>query len=143
MDMEDFMGSRGFGGLFAGGIDYIAVFLFVAIAVLYFLAPVLGYRPERRGTLAASLYLLVGYAGASLIQMLIVYLQVLSRSSRGDATGHIFFLFAILKLILFIVAMILFAVGLQALRPRAGSPAEERRGPPPGGPEHAVWPEHR
>jgi predicted membrane channel-forming protein YqfA (hemolysin III family) len=143
--MDQFqMLSRGFPLLYAGPMEWVAIFLFVAIAVLYCLAPALGYRPERRGALAASLYLLVGYGAVTLVQFLLMYLQLLSRSS-GDATGHMFFLFQMLKVLLFLVAMILFAVGLQALRYRGSSPPEDWRGGPSDRVERerGGWPENR
>jgi|SRR5262245_22453769 len=131
MDRLEFMFSGLFGGLFGGAIDTAAMLLFVCVGVLFFLAPVLGYRSDRRGALAASMYLLVTYAAVALIQMFIMYLQVFDRTSRSGvdpdrSTGHIFFIFAIIKLLLFVISMAMFIGGLQGLRMRADRDMNER-----------------
>jgi hypothetical protein len=124
--MDEFTWMRLVGGMASGGIEWMAVLLFVAVAVLYFLAPVLGYRADRRGALGASLYLLVGYAGLALMQLFVQYLQVLDKPTPGLGRGsgesgvHILFAFAILKLLVFIIAMAMAAVGLQSLRFHTG-----------------------
>jgi hypothetical protein len=137
--MEEFM-FRGFTGL-PGGLDWAAILLFVAVAVLYFLAPVLGYRADRRAPLAASLYVLVGYAGLSFIQVVLQYTQILDRTGRGgpqpESIVHVFFIFAILKAALFVVAMIACAMGLQALRlPPPREPEDDWRRPLPDDGNH-------
>jgi hypothetical protein len=123
--MDEFRLMQLMSGMFGGGggIDVAAVLLFVVVAVLFFLAPVLGYRSDRRGGLAASLYVLVGYGGVSVMQLFLQYMQILERNPRGGGGGgfdqagfHVMFIFAILKLALFVVAMVTCAVGLQSLR---------------------------
>src|SRR5262245_55202420 len=121
--MDDFTWLRLLGGLTGGGIDLVAIVAFVAAAVLYFLAPVVGYRPDRRGALAISMYLLVGYAGLALMQVFIQYTAFLDKGTggnvtRGDTGLHVLFGFVMLKMIAFIASMILLVVGLQSLRLR-------------------------
>src|SRR6187200_396831 len=98
MDRMELMFGGLFGGLFGGAVDTAAMLLFVCAGVLFFLAPILGYRSDRRGALSASLYLLVTYAAVALIQMFVIYLQFMDRSSsRGgsssESSGHIIFIF--------------------------------------------------
>jgi hypothetical protein len=128
--MEEMAWLRLSGGLF-GSVDWTVVFAFIAIAVIYVILPVLGYPPERRGLIIASLYLLIGYAGLSLLQFGILYLQMLNRGGRGGgdaAAQSIVFAFSVLKMLAFLVAMILFVVGLQSLR--FGRPPMRREPPP-------------
>jgi hypothetical protein len=120
---DEIMMMRMLGGLFGagGGADWVVIFLFVAAGVLFFLAPVLGYRSDRRGGLATSMYLLVAYTGVSLIQLFVQYIQMLDRDGGGggrDGGFHLFFIFAIVKMLLFLIAMGMFVGGLQGLRPR-------------------------
>ena len=79
------------------GIGWATVVLFLGIAVVYFLAPVLGYRSDRRGALAVSLYLLVAYAGLSVTLLFLQYTKVLdAKAGRGkeDLDVHVLFLFS-------------------------------------------------
>src|SRR5262245_56000178 len=116
---DELLGMRAF-----GGIEWTVVLLFVGVAFLYFLAPVLGYRPDRRGTLAAALYLLVAYAGLSLVLFLVLAMGIPSRQPTPPVT---LLLLMSLRPLLVIIAMVLAVVGLQMLRPRAGRPGEEIR----------------
>jgi hypothetical protein len=127
--MDELMWMRLYPGGFGSGIDWAAVFSFFTIAVVYLLIPVLGYPPERRGMIAASLYLLIGYAALSLLQFGMIYLQLLELSSRGggrEPSMLSLFVFTILKMLVFLLAMVLFVVGLQALRLRRGGGRDER-----------------
>ena len=127
--MDEFTWLRLFGAGLGGGVDWAAVFAFVAAAVFYFLAPVIGYRIDRRGPLAVSMYLLIAYAGLALIQVFVQYTATLDHgapSMRGESGLHLFFAFVMLKMIAFIAAMILLVVGLQALRLRIPTEADER-----------------
>ena len=105
------------GNVSSAGIEWFAVFSFIAYAVVYFLAPVVGYQAEKRGLLLASLYLLVGYGLLILLQLLIQYLMYLV-SSRGNstATPNLVTVFAIFKLIVFLAAQGAFVLGLQGLK---------------------------
>lgn len=130
--MEEMMMFRmlGAGSLF-GGIDWVAVLAFLVIAVVYWLTPILGCRFHRPGNVAASLYLLIGYAGVSLLQFIVQFFQLLERSGRGMGGGegslHLFFGFSFLKTLLFVIALIMFVIGLQSLRIRRPEIDEERR----------------
>ena len=120
-DRDDMMWTRLVGLQFGSTIDWVAVFAFFAIALIYFLAPVIGYSSDRRGTLAASLFLLLGYAGISVLQYGIFYLQLLDRGGDrrpDDVVMLALFGFAILKLLFFFLSLLLYVLGLQSLRLR-------------------------
>jgi hypothetical protein len=116
-------------GIPGPGVDWIVLFAFLVIGIVYWLSPVIGYRFERRRAIAGSLYLLVAYVGISLAHFLVMYLYILdqpTRPNREPAPLHIHFGFWIGKMVFFFAAIILFVVGLQSLRFRTdgtrGSP---------------------
>jgi hypothetical protein len=121
--MDELLWLRLSGGGFGGGIDITALIAFLAFAVFYLIVPLLGYGPERPAALAASLYLMIGYAGLSLVQLLLVWVQVIDgpnqnigQFGRGPFGAHFQLLLAGLKLVLFLIAMITFVSGLRSLR---------------------------
>lgn len=130
MDEMMMLRMMGAGGLF-GGIDWIAVLAFLVIAVVYWLTPILGCRFHKPGNIAASMYLLIGYAGVSLLQFVVQFFQLLDRSGRGMGGGegglHLFFGFSFLKTLLFVIALLMFVIGLQSLRIRRPGIDDERR----------------
>jgi len=98
--------------------------------VVYWLTPILGCRFHRPGHVAASLYLLIGYAGVSLLQVIVQFFQLLDRSGRGmggEGSLHLFFGFSFLKTLLFVIALVMFVIGLQSLRIRRPEMGDERR----------------
>jgi hypothetical protein len=121
--MDDLLGLRLLGGGFGGGIDLTALIAFLAFAVFYLFIPLLGYGPERPGALLASLYLMIGYAGVSLVQLLVGWVQVVDGANlnigqfgRAPFGAHFQLLLAGVKLALFLIAMITFVAGLRSLR---------------------------
>lgn len=113
------MGSNAIGS----GLDWIVAFSFVAFALVYFLAPVLGYDGSRRGLISASLYVLLGYGVVLLLQVIVSYLMFISRSNNnnnfggpGTAPAHFNFLFSIVKIVVYLGAQGCFIFGLQSLR---------------------------
>jgi hypothetical protein len=126
---------------FGSGFDLIAVVVFIGVAAIYMLAPVLGYESRRRGSLLIALYALVGFAGVTLVQMVlqwaiiaeIVEPELFGRGVRPLREGpgqmsilHLFS-FATMKMFLFGAALIAFVVGLQRLRLRPPElPVEEK-----------------
>ncbi len=122
--MDEMMWLRLFGGGgFGSGIDLAAVLAFVVFGVVAFLAPVIGYEPRRSAGIPASLFLLAGYVAVSVIQLLVQWTQLLDGSGRGFGRGqdmgiHILMGFAMLKMMLFLAAMLAFAIGVLSLRIR-------------------------
>ena len=120
--MDEMMMLRMFGGGFGSGVDLAAVLAFVAFAVVAFLAPVIGYERRRSAGIPASLFLLAGYVAVSIIQLLVQWAQLLEGSGpgfghrAGEMGAHLLIAFAMLKLVLFLAAMLAFAIGVLSLR---------------------------
>jgi hypothetical protein len=129
MAVEEMMRWQMFGGGFTAAIDLPALLAFIAFAVMYLLVPVLGYQAQRRAGMAAALYLLIGYMGLALVQFLAQVLQMLDRTralglGHGEGAVFVLFVFAFLKMVVFLLAMLAFVTGLRSLRPRP--PSSER-----------------
>jgi hypothetical protein len=121
--MEELLSLRLFGGGFGGGIDVTALIAYLAFAAFYVAVPLLGYGPERPPALAASLYLMIAYAGLSLVQLLLMWVQIVDGANmnigqfgRAPFGAHFQLLLAAVKLAVFLVAMITFVAGLRSLR---------------------------
>ncbi len=132
--MDELMWLRLFGGGFGSGVDLAAVLAFIAFSLVVFLGPVLGYQGARSAGITASLFLLVGYVAVSLVQLLVQWVQLLGGSGggfdhRGDSWVHMLLAFALLKMVLFLAAMLSFAVGVCSLRVRRVSPSGEEDAP--------------
>ncbi len=97
-------------------LDFVIIFCFIAYAVIYFLAPVLGYPADRRGLILMSLYALLAYGIVVLLQLIIAYILYLSESNNSRGAINITYLFAILKFLLFLASMAAFTFGLQSLK---------------------------
>jgi hypothetical protein len=116
-------------------MDVVAIFAFISFAAIYVIAPVIGYREERPTGMISALYLLIGFAGLSLIQMLAnIGLTVVSndgafgRNRTFDARILVSMVFPVFKAILLVLAMTNFVRGLRTLRLKANP---ERRDAPP------------
>jgi hypothetical protein len=117
--------------LMGGGMrsNWMAVAAFFAVAAFYFAAPLVGYQRERRGMLLVSMYLCIGYVGMAIAQTALWYFASLESSwssmRRQESLALILRAYDLLQSAVLVIAMILFAVGLQMLRPRqpaAGEP---------------------
>lgn len=128
--MDDMMWLRMFGGGLGTNVDLTVMLAFVAFGVVSFLAPVVGYRSGRSVGVTTSLFLLVGYVGVSVVQLIVEWLQLFA-NTRGGRMGPgengfgILFPFALAKMALFFAAMLSFAIGvgqyrLPAVRQDAG-----------------------
>ena len=120
---DEMLWLRLLGGGFGSGIDLAAVLAFVVFGVVAFLSPVIGYEPRRSAGIPASLFLLTGYVAVSVIQLLVQWTQLLDRPGPGFGRGsdmgiHLLMGFAILKMMLFMAAMLAFAIGVLNLRIR-------------------------
>jgi cyanate permease len=108
--------------MFGGGgsaMDLTAVLTFIAFSIVYLLVPLIGGHNRRPMALLTSLYMLIGYGGVSLIQTLVMWMQSLDRNGFGRGEGmHLYFGFTVLKMALFLIAMVVFVNGLRAVRLR-------------------------
>ena len=110
---------RMFGGS-GSAMDLTAVLMFIAMSLVYLLVPLIGGQNRRPMALLTALYLLIGYGGVSLIQTLVMWMSSLDRNGfggRGEGM-HLYFGFAVLKMALFLIAMVVFVNGLRAVRLR-------------------------
>lgn len=123
--MDEFTWMRLMGGMLGSGLDWVAVIIFFAIAATYFLAPVIGYESGRRHLLALAMYMILIYGFITFLHVVYQYFQMLDQSAAIGGRGrqeqfflHVHFLFNIVKVALLVVAMLLYVIGLQALRVR-------------------------
>ena len=122
------------GGL-DGSMDLLALIAFLAFAAAYLLLPALGYGEERPSGFTSALYMLIGYAGLSLIQRLAqLGLFTMLDSNRFNGRGEpaavlAMFIFPILKTGVFLLSMIVFVSGLRGLNQQR-PPQEFFREPP-------------
>jgi hypothetical protein len=107
-------------GLFGGAADTVALWLFLAAAAVYFLAPAAGYGRGGRGALGASMILLIIQFGLSAANFTMHYLMSLDSSpqTRPDVEflNHMTMIYFIMKHLLLVGAMITFVVGMYGLR---------------------------
>ena len=125
MDLETLLfrnALMGGGGLL-GGVDWLTVLALLMVGLLYFLAPVFGYRTNNRGLLLASLWVLIGKMGLALLRVCIVAMEILDRakvpsSGGGNSTmmETLLVLVSVFETGLFILGIVLFVIGLTALR---------------------------
>ena len=131
---------------FGSPFDVIALVIFIVIAAIYVLVPVIGYESRRRGAIMFALFALLGIAGVGLAQMLLQWLLIAEviqepdafknapRPFQAEGPGRLSLLllvsFAMMKMFLLFAALVCLVVGLQQLRWRPpGSAVEEK---PPG-----------
>jgi hypothetical protein len=129
MDMDSvLLRSMVFSGSgFLSGIDWVTLVALLAIGLLYFLAPVLGYRPGQRGLLLASLWVLLGKMAMGVLKLCILALEILDRPGKVTSTGQtassvskapetLFILMSVFEAGLFVLGIALFVIGLTTLR---------------------------
>jgi hypothetical protein len=125
------------GSGFLSGVDWVTLVALLAVGLLYFLAPVLGYRPGQRGLLLASLWVLIGKMGMGVLKVCIVALEILDRpgkitapagGSGSKAPETLFILMSVFESGLFVLGIVLFVIGLTALRREMDLPRSLPRG---------------
>ena len=114
------------GGLVDWG-PLVTVLALLAVGLVYFLAPVLGYTTYNRGLLLGAMWVLIGKMALAILRAGIIFLQVMdlsshsgssmsSSSTEGKDAAMMLMLFGMLETGVFILAMALFAGGLASLR---------------------------
>jgi len=116
--------------------EWISILALLIIGTLYFLAPVVGYRSDRRGTLMLALWALIAKLAIGLFQHVYVALLLIDRpGGMGGGRGGGLFgaieevlpaLVALAETAALLAAMVLFVLGLQRLvRPVQPPPAHD------------------
>jgi hypothetical protein len=106
-----------------GGVDWLTVLTLLMVGLVYFLAPVFGYGMGKRGLFVASLWVLIGKMGLALLRVCMVAMEIIDRgqmsNSGGSGTNMMQMLFVLLNVFetgLFVLGIVLFVIGLTALR---------------------------
>ena len=108
---------------FSSVVDLSSILAILAVAAFYFFAPALGYRADRRGTLAVSLWTLIASAALSLTNLMLALIRVSETRKGLGATGSDDFLELLLAItffkgFLFFFGMVFLVVGLLKLERR-------------------------
>jgi hypothetical protein len=136
MDLDELlMRSMMMGGSgILGGIDWVTLLALLGVAVLYFLAPVFGYKTTNRGLLLASMWVFIGKMGLAMLRMCILALEVLDRPKMTSGAGSratletLVVLMSVFETGLFVLGIVLFVIGLSALRREMDLPRSLPRG---------------
>lgn len=125
-------------GILDNGLDLMAFVFFLAFAATYIVVPRLGYEEERPVGLASSLFLLIGYACLLVLQRLaLLYLLFMNRLGGNRLGTAEFFtellmaVFPLIKMAIFVFAMLSFLNGIRGLTTRRRPPDFYREQPPP------------
>lgn len=134
MDFERLMlRSWALGGSgFLSGVDWLTLLALLAVAAVYFLVPVLGYRLGQRGLLLASMWVLIGKMGMGVLKVCIVAMEALDPPKTGGSgsktTENLIVLLSVFETGVFVLGIVLFVVGLSALRREMDLPRSLPRG---------------
>jgi hypothetical protein len=106
-----------------GGLDWPGLLALLVVALVYFLAPAVGYGAGRRGLLFAALWVLVGRAALTMLKAVLLFFAIVEGGSTGRGKSPVssealFALFSLLEAGLFVLGMVLFVIGLASLRRR-------------------------
>ena len=103
--------------------DWTTMLALFVVAIVYFIAPVLGYSSSGRGPLVMSMWLLLAKFSLSLLKFGFLFREVFENGSATASAGKstvnneaILMAFFLLESGLFVVAMVLFVCGLATLR---------------------------
>jgi hypothetical protein len=131
--MRDMLELKFLSGMLGGDIDWTVLIAFLVIALVAFLSPVVGYEPKRPKGIAAALILLVLYMVLGIFEYAVLWFGFFNevgenniRPGRGgNSSSNTHFLFSVVRLIIFVVAMLTFALGVLCLRVRKPTPRAE------------------
>lgn len=114
---------------FMGGLgstsEWVGVITFLAIGVVYLIAPALGYRVDRRSMLLVALYLLVFQMGVGLMEFLVQFGETMGSAPQMSRPGPeplwaLMVGMRILRMLFLVGGMLFFTIGLQSLRFQGG-----------------------
>jgi hypothetical protein len=114
--------------VFGGGLtafDWTTMIALFVVALVYFVAPAIGYSSSGRGVIFASLWLLLAKFGLSLLKFALIFFEIIENKTSGSGSGSsskfasepaLLMLFFLMESGLFVMAMVLFVCGLGVLR---------------------------
>lgn len=116
MGTEDLAARAVLGGL--GGLDWASLVMLVLIALIYFLAPAVGYTATHRGLFLGAVWILVVRVALTVLRVGILFLNGVQGKPIAHTTENptFFLLLSLLESTLLLLALILFATGLTSLR---------------------------
>jgi hypothetical protein len=130
--MDDMIGLRFLSTLVGGGIDWTVLIAFLVFSLVAFLSPVVGYESKRPLGISVSLFLLIAYMLIALFQYIIMWMWFYDqsggnnlrpgRSGGPDSSPSAYFGFSVVKLVVFVAAMMTFTAGVLSLRIRKPKP---------------------
>jgi heme/copper-type cytochrome/quinol oxidase subunit 1 len=129
--------------ILSSGIDWTILLVFLIIAAFTFLTPVVGYRRVNRSLFMTSLWLLLALMAVIFLQSILLQTGALNRQfdqMHGGGLPAILLLFSIIKAGIFLIALVMFLIGLHTLhwgRERFEREDAEEYAPPP---PHAYTP---
>ncbi|MGH7171801.1 MAG: hypothetical protein ACRELG_16105 [Gemmataceae bacterium] len=110
------------GGGILGGVDWLTLLALLSVAILYFLAPVFGYRTSHRGLMLASLWVFIGKMALGLLRVGIFAMEILDRPKMGGSASSqttlemVLVLMSVFETGMFVLGIVLFVIGLTSLR---------------------------
>jgi hypothetical protein len=110
------------------GFDWPTALAFGVMALVYFLAPWVGYRPRSRGLILAALWVLLAKVGVGMLRMGGVFLALVGTSFKGKDGETLFVVINVLEAGAFLLSLVLFVIGLPLLRREEVAPALPGRG---------------
>jgi hypothetical protein len=120
--MENWLYSNLVTGLH-GAVEWPAVMLFLGMGVIFFLSPVAGYSLHNRGRIVAGMWMLVAKMALGLLRSTLLTMLVLDRphpvfDQNSTSMTSLQTIFPIIEMTLFVMAMVMFVLGLQTLTRR-------------------------
>jgi hypothetical protein len=109
--------------LLAGGLDWATLLALFVVALVYFLAPALGYVPTQRGLLLGAMWVLLAKVGVTVLKTGYLLFAILEGKGAGGGPGvkafdgpAFFVLMSLFEGGLLVLGLVLFIAGLAGLR---------------------------
>jgi hypothetical protein len=105
--------------MLAGGLDWPTLLALFVVALVYFLAPALGYLSSQRGLLLGAMWVLLAKVGLAVLRTGYLLFEVLGNKGagvKGVDGPAVFVLMSLLEGGLLVLGLVLFVAGLAGLR---------------------------
>jgi hypothetical protein len=101
-----------------GWVDWLGVLVLLAFGAFYLLAPSFGYEARSRGLLGSALWVMLARLGVGVLRMTVLSFEVIdgNRAPSTRSGASLYAVFALVEAGLFLLGLLLFVVGLAALR---------------------------